>query len=183
MLLWAKNMSFLPPPASSRPITISWPIILISHTRSLGFGWGFAGWSPAARTGGRTPSVRHASRPAATAHRPSRAVAQPPPPTARSRPAPRRHRPACADAQPTAAQPPPRRAQHAARRPQCLSGCPAWRRLAQPVKQPLGARYARRQPASVRNLLATIPSEHCRINSCMQIRRLCLIVISFALQD
>jgi hypothetical protein len=183
MLLWAKNMSFLPSPASSRPITISWPIILISHARSLGFGWGFAGWSPAARR--RTP--------AATAHRPSRAVDQSPSRHRPSRVVDQRRRPEpqtpppSAPSRPAAASPRAARCQAPAV-PVRLSGVARWRRppqasACQAVKQPLGARYARRQPASVRNLLATIPSEHCRINSCMQIRRLCLIVINFALQD
>jgi hypothetical protein len=68
---------------------------------------------------------------------------------------PSRHHPACVvDQRPAAtAQPPPRRAQRAASLPGARSVCPAWQRPPQPVRPPLGARYARYQPASVRNLL------------------------------
>jgi hypothetical protein len=140
-----------------------------------------AGVLPAGRQppgDGRRQSVTPAALPACRHRSPaiarSRPIAQPPPPIARSRPAPRAPD---ATASPRAA-----RCQAPAVHVR-LSGMARWRRPPQPVKQPLVARYARRQPPSVRNLLATIPSEHCRINSCMQIRRLCLIVISFALQD
>jgi hypothetical protein len=155
---WAK---FLPPPAG--PLGNYHILAHYSPTQSLAccplplFHW-LLDASRQDRTGRQdarhTPAARPPSR-----HRPSATARRTQSPR---RPAGSRHRPARAAGRLAAASP---RAACSA-----LPGNTTLRRTGAPrcsgvqrppqLRQPLDALYAHRQPASVRNLLATIPSEH-----------------------